>query len=181
MEITETEIPEVLLIEPQVFRDDRGSFLEVFSKRKLVNAGISEEFVQMNHSKSLQNVLRGIHYQIKQPQGKLVQVVSGSVFDVAVDLRRSSPTFGNYVGEVLSGENNRQLWIPPGFGHAFLVLSEIAHFVYLTTDFYAPEWERTILWDDQDIGIDWPITQRSDVILSEKDLQGRSLKDAELY
>ena len=155
MDIIKTKIPDVLILEPKVFGDDRGFFFESFNEHALLDrAGIKARFVQDNHSKSTKNVLRGLHYQIKQPQGKLVRVVVGEVFDVAVDLRRDSPNFGKWVGIHLSGENKRQFWVPPGFAHGFLVLSVAAEVLYKTTDYYAPEYERSVLWNDRDLGID---------------------------
>jgi len=155
--------------------------MEAYQKQKYFEAGIKEDFIQANHSGSKQNVLRGIHYQLKHPQGKLVRVIKGEVFDVAVDLRRSSPTFGKYFGANLSEENHRQLWVPPGFGHAFLVLSEWTEFLYMTTDIYAPEWERTIFWNDEDLGIDWPINKNAEVIVSDKDANGPAFQSADVY
>jgi len=158
VKIIPTSIPDVLVIEPKVFGDDRGFFFESFNLRLFrEKTGLNPTFVQDNHSRSSRNVLRGLHYQIRQPQGKLVRVVAGEVFDVAVDVRRSSPTFGKWAGTLISAENKRQLWIPPGFAHGFLVLSDSADFLYKTTDYYAPEHERSILWNDPDIGIDWPL------------------------
>jgi dTDP-4-dehydrorhamnose 3,5-epimerase len=171
MKVTPTAIPEVLLIEPRVFGDPRGFFFESFNQRAFQEAsGLNLEFVQDNHSRSSQGVLRGLHYQIEQPQGKLVRVVRGRVFDVAVDLRRSAPTFGRWVGMELSEDTHRQLWIPPGFAHGFMVLSESADFLYKTTDYYAPEHERCVAWDDPQLGIEWPdsVTPR----LSAKDATG---------
>ena len=180
MQVTATAIPEVLLIEPKVFGDERGFFFESFSQRVWQEkTGIQRMFVQDNHSRSCRGVLRGLHYQIRQPQGKLVRVVLGEVFDVAVDLRRSSPTFGRWVGEFLSAENKKQLWVPEGFGHGFLVLSEYADFLYRTTEYYAPEHERCIIWNDPDIGIDWPLAMAP--VLSGKDAQGLPFKQAEVY
>lgn len=180
MKITATAIPDVLLVEPTVFGDDRGFFYESYNEQKWRElTGLQTRFVQDNHSRSARNVLRGIHYQIRQPQGKLVRVVIGEVFDVAVDLRRSSPTFGQWVGERLSAENKKSLWVPEGFGHGFLVLSEVAEFLYRATDFYAPEHERCIAWDDSDIGIDWPLA--GDPLLSEKDKKGGKFAVAEYY
>lgn len=180
MKVTQTEIPDVLIIEPQVFGDERGFFFESYNEKAfLEKAGISERFVQDNHSRSAKNVLRGLHYQIEQTQGKLVRVVQGSVFDVAVDLRKSSKTFGQWVGVSLSAENKQQLWIPPGFAHGFVVLSEYADFLYKTTDFYAPQHERCILWNDPDIGISWQIP--AEPILSGKDKAGKLLRDAQVY
>ena len=180
MRITQTEIPEVLILEPQVFGDDRGFFLESFNKRQwLAATGLKRDFVQDNHSRSSKGVVRGIHYQLRQPQGKLVRVVRGEVFDVAVDLRRSSATFGHWVGVVLSEANRLQLWIPEGFGHGFMVLSASADFLYKATDYYAPEHERCIIWNDPQLGIAWPqgITPQ----LSAKDRAGVRLDEAEVY
>ena len=180
MNIKQTEIPEVFIIEPHIFGDERGFFLESYNKKSFIEkAGIAADFVQDNHSRSAQNVLRGLHYQIQQPQGKLVRVVVGKVFDVAVDIRKNSPTFGQWVSCILSAENKRQLWIPPGFAHGFLVLSEAAEFFYKTTDYYAPQHERTILWNDPDLAIDWPLT--TEPILSKKDQTGQQLRIAEVY
>lgn len=180
MNVIETKIPEVLVIEPAVFGDDRGFFYESFNQRNFKEkTGIDSEFVQDNHSRSVKGVLRGLHYQIKQAQGKLVRVVAGEVFDVAVDIRKSSPTFGAWVGELLSAENKRQLWIPPGFAHGFLVLSESAEFLYRTTDYWAPEHERCIIWNDPTLAIEWPIDYEPR--LSEKDAVGPLLDEAEVY
>jgi dTDP-4-dehydrorhamnose 3,5-epimerase len=180
MKIIQTEIPEVLIIEPQVFGDERGFFFESYNEKALLEkAGVSAHFVQDNHSRSAKNVLRGLHYQIQQSQGKLVRVVEGAVFDVAVDLRKSSQTFGQWVGVHLSAENKQQLWIPAGFAHGFVVVSDYAEFLYKTTDFYAPQHERSILWNDPDIGIDWQI--EGEPILSGKDKAGKLLQDAEVY
>jgi dTDP-4-dehydrorhamnose 3,5-epimerase len=180
MKVIQTEIPDVVIIEPQVFGDERGFFFESYNQKTLLEkAGITEYFVQDNHSRSAKNVLRGLHYQIQQPQGKLVRVVVGAVFDVSVDLRKSSKTFGQWVGVHLSAENKQQLWIPPGFAHGFLVLSEYAEFLYKTTDFYAPESERSILWNDPDLGIAWPLQEEP--ILSGKDKAGKLLRDAEVF
>ncbi len=181
MQVTRTALPEVLLIEPKVFGDDRGFFFESFNARAFREAtGVTLDFVQDNHSRSARDVLRGLHYQIRQPQGKLVRVVSGEVFDVAVDMRRSSPTFGGWVGVRLSAENKRMLWVPPGFAHGFLVLSASADFLYKTTDYYAPEHERCLAWNDAQVGIDWPLEGRSPV-LSAKDAQGLPLAQAECF
>ncbi|HEY8118824.1 MAG TPA: dTDP-4-dehydrorhamnose 3,5-epimerase [Methylophilaceae bacterium] len=181
MQAISTAIPEVLIFEPKVFGDSRGFFYESFNQRVFEQAaGVSPAFVQDNHSKSARNVLRGLHYQIQQPQGKLVRVTAGEVFDVAVDIRRSSPTFGRWVGVNLSADNKRQLWVPPGFAHGFLVLSDSAEFLYKTTDFYAPEHERCIRWDDPAIAIDWPL-QGQQPTLSSKDGQGLSLEQAQLF
>jgi len=180
MKIVPTSILEILIIEPRVFGDERGFFFESFNHRLFQEkTGLSLTFVQDNHSRSAKNVLRGLHYQIKQPQGKLVRVAVGEVFDVAVDVRKSSPTFGKWAGTILSAENKRQLWVPPGFAHGFLVLSESADFLYKATDYYAPEHERSIIWNDPDIGIDWPL--RGEPILAAKDRAGLSLKGAELF
>lgn len=180
MNIIPTELPEVLLLEPKVFGDDRGFFLESFNQKQWQQqTGLETNFVQDNHSRSARGVLRGIHYQIKQPQGKLVRVVAGEVFDVAVDLRRSSPNFGRWVGMVLSEENKRQLWVPPGFGHGFLVLSGSADFLYKATDYYAPEHERCIRWDDSELDISWPAGIEPK--LSAKDAEGVALAEAEVY
>lgn len=169
---TPTAIPDVIILEPKVFGDDRGFFFESFNARAFEQAtGLKREFVQDNHSKSARNVLRGLHYQIQNPQGKLVRVVQGEVFDVAVDIRKNSRTFGRWIGEILSAENKKQLWIPAGFAHGFLVLSETAEFLYKTTDYYAPEHERCIAWDDPKIGIRWPLTAAPK--LSGKDMQGK--------
>lgn len=180
MQVTATAIPEVLLIEPKVFGDERGFFFESFNQRVWQErTGIARNFVQDNHSRSCRGVLRGLHYQIRQSQGKLVRVVVGEVFDVAVDLRRGSPTFGRWVGEVLSAENKKQLWVPEGFGHGFLVLSDYAEFLYRTTEYYAPEHERCIVWNDPEIGIAWPLA--GPPILSAKDAQGLPFDRAEVY
>ncbi len=180
MEILSTGIPDVLIVDPTVYGDDRGFFFESFNQNIWQEkTGLKHTFVQHNHSRSSKGVLRGLHYQIRRSQGKLVRVICGEVYDVAVDLRRSSPTFGQWVGDHLSGENKRQFWIPEGFGHGFVVLSEFAEFLYITTDFYAPEHERCIIWNDPDVAISWPID--FDPILSSKDEQGSLFKDAELY
>lgn len=173
-------IPDVILFEPDVFGDDRGFFFESFNQRKFDSfVGREVNFVQDNHSRSVKNVLRGLHYQINQAQGKLVRVVVGEVFDVAVDIRKSSPTFGQWVGEVLSADNKKQLWIPEGFAHGFLVLSEYAEFLYKTTNYYAPEYECCIIWDDAQIGIQWPIA--GPPLLSVKDKKGTSLAKAKVF
>ncbi|MFN0314083.1 MAG: dTDP-4-dehydrorhamnose 3,5-epimerase [Burkholderiales bacterium] len=180
MNVLPTALPEVLLIEPKVFGDDRGFFFESFNQRRWWElTGHIEQFVQDNHSRSAKNVLRGLHYQIKQPQGKLVRCVAGTVFDVAVDIRRSSPNFGRWVGFELSHENKRVAWIPKGFAHGFVVLSEYAEFLYKTTDYWAPQHERTICWDDPAIGIQWPIT--GSPVLSKKDSEGVNLGQAEVF
>jgi dTDP-4-dehydrorhamnose 3,5-epimerase len=181
MKVTSTRIPEVLLIEPRVFGDDRGFFYESFNALDFAKAtGLNLHFVQDNHSKSAHGVLRGLHYQIEQPQGKLVRVVAGEVFDVAVDLRRSSPTFGQWVGVHLSESNKAQLWVPSGFAHGFVVLSESAEFLYKTTDYYAPEHEQCIVWNDRDIGIDWP-QLTTEPKLSGKDAAGKAFSQAFTY
>ncbi len=180
MKAIATTLPEVLVIEPQVFGDARGFFFESFNQRKFTEiTGVAASFVQDNHSLSGRNVLRGLHYQIRQPQGKLVRVIAGEVFDVAVDLRRTSPTFGRWAGELLSGANKRQLWIPPGFAHGFVVLSETAEFLYKTTDYWAPQYERCLRWDDARVAIDWPLADTP--ILADKDARGLSFDEAEKY
>ena len=181
MEFVSTELPEVILVKPKMFKDDRGFFFEVFRKDKFDEAGINMEFVQDNHSGSQKGVLRGLHYQIQQAQGKLVRVVSGEIFDVAVDVRRSSPNFGKWTGEILSSENAHQLWVPPGFAHGFYVLSDWAEVTYKTTDYYAPQWDRTILWNDPEIGIEWPIAAGDIPSISQKDENGKPLKEADLF
>ncbi len=179
MKVTSTAIPDVVIIEPKVFGDARGFFFESFNQQAFNQAtGLAVQFVQDNHSRSAKDVLRGLHYQIKQPQGKLVRVVAGEVFDVVVDIRRNSPTFGKWIGEILSAENKKQLWIPPNLAHGFLVLSESAEFLYKTTDYYAPEFEKCIAWNDPDLAIEWPI--KASPTMSAKDLSGRSLSAAEL-
>ena len=181
MKATRLAIPEVVLIEPKVFGDARGFFLESFNQKAFDEAtGTNHQFVQDNHSRSSKGVLRGLHYQIQQPQGKLVRVVRGAVFDVAVDIRKSSPTFGQWVAEELSEDNHRQLWVPPGFAHGFMVLSETAEFLYKTTDYYAPHYERCIAWNDPVIGIEWPHLAQAPV-LSAKDQQGVQLGDADVF
>jgi len=176
-----TELSGVIMVQPRVFEDARGFFLESYQREKFHVAGISAEFVQDNHSASMKGVLRGLHYQIRQPQGKLVRVVFGEVFDVAVDLRRHSPSFGKWVGVTLSAEKKNQLWIPPGFAHGFFVTSEKAEILYKATDYYAPEWERSLLWDDPVLGIEWPIANGESPILSPKDAKGALLSAAEIY
>ena len=177
MKATRLAIPDVVLIEPKVFGDARGFFFESFNQKAFIEAtGTNHQFVQDNHSRSAKGVLRGLHYQIQQPQGKLVRVVRGAVFDVAVDIRKSSPTFGRWVGAELSEDNQHQLWVPPGFAHGFLVLSDLADFLYKTTDYYAPQYERSILWNDSDLNIDWPI---GEPILSNKDRQGLKFNSAD--
>jgi dTDP-4-dehydrorhamnose 3,5-epimerase len=180
MKVISTKIPEVIIIEPQVFGDDRGFFLESYNEKTFAQkTGINAKFVQDNHSRSAKNVLRGLHYQIQQPQGKLVRVVIGEVFDVAVDIRKNSPTFGEWVSCLLSAENKRLFWVPPGFAHGFLVLSETADFLYKTTDYYAPEYERAILWNDPTLNIDWPL--QTTPILSAKDQAAQPLQTAEVF
>ena len=180
MKVTPTAIPEVLILEPQVFGDDRGFFFESFNARKFEQlTGVAVNFVQDNHSKSARDVLRGLHYQIRQPQGKLVRVASGSIYDVVVDLRKSSPFFGRWVGVELSADNRRQLWVPPGFAHGFVVTSDSAECLYKTTDYWAPEYERSLLWNDPALGIDWPLTGAP--MLSGKDSAGLLLADAESF
>ena len=181
MKATRLAIPEVVLIEPKVFGDARGFFFESFNQKAFNEAtGTNHQFVQDNHSRSAKGVLRGLHYQIQQPQGKLVRVVRGAVLDVAVDIRKSSPTFGQWVAEELSEDNHRQLWVPPGFAHGFVVLSEMAEFLYKTTDYYAPAFERCIAWDDPTLAIDWKLSGRQP-LLSAKDAQGLPLATAELF
>jgi dTDP-4-dehydrorhamnose 3,5-epimerase len=180
MNVVPTEIPEVLIIDPKVFEDDRGFFFESFNRRAFAEkTGVEADFVQDNHSRSSQNVLRGLHYQIQQPQGKLVRVVAGAVFDVAVDIRKSAPTFGKWVGCLLSAENKRLLWVPVGFAHGFLVVSQTAEVLYKTTDYYAPAHERCILWNDPDLAINWELTATP--VLSAKDQAGQPFKAAELF
>jgi dTDP-4-dehydrorhamnose 3,5-epimerase len=179
--VVATALPEVLILEPKVFGDSRGFFYESFNQEAFERAtGTACRFVQDNHSRSCRAVLRGLHYQIRQPQGKLVRVVQGAVFDVAVDIRRSSARFGQWVGVELSQDNHRQLWVPPGFAHGFLVLSESAEFLYKTTDYYAPAHERCIAWNDPQIGIEWPLRD-GEPVLSAKDQQGQTLRSAEVF
>ena len=180
MKVVPTAIPDLLILEPRVFGDDRGFFLESFNARRFAElTGVNTTFVQDNHSRSTRGVLRGLHYQLRQPQGKLVRVVAGEVWDIAVDLRRRSPTFGRWEGALLSAENKRQLWVPEGFAHGFVVLSESADFLYKTTDYYAPEHERCIAWNDPDLAIDWRYP--GDPVLSEKDRAGVAFQHAELF
>lgn len=180
MQVTPTAIPEVLILEPKVFGDDRGFFFESYNQTVFREAtGLNVDFVQDNHSKSAKGVLRGLHYQIEHSQGKLVRVVQGAVFDVVVDIRRNSPTFGKHVGVELSAENKRQFWVPPGFAHGFLVLTETAEFLYKTTDFYYPQHERCLSWDDPALAIDWPLD--SAPVLSAKDRQGQRLAEAAVF
>ena len=180
MEVIQTKIPDVLIIEPKVFGDERGFFLESFNAKVFKDkTGMTADFVQDNHSRSAQNVLRGLHYQIQNTQGKLVRVTAGTVYDVAVDIRKSSATFGEWTGCILDGINHRQLWVPPGFAHGFVVLSETADFLYKTTDYYAPKYERSILWNDPALNIDWKLT--GEPVLSEKDKAGVPLEKAEVF
>lgn len=181
MEFSATHIPDVVVIDPVVYEDSRGFFMDTWQQKKYADAGIDANFVQDSHSRSSYGALRGLHYQVSQAQGKLIRVIQGEVFDVAVDVRKSSPTYGQWVGEVLSAGNRKLLWIPPGFAHGFLVLSEFADFEYRLTDFYAPEHERTIRWDDPDLAIDWPLADGQKPLLSEKDQEGVFLNDAEVY
>lgn len=179
MNFLKSELPDVFIIQPLVFEDERGFFLESYQKERFAAAGIPFEFVQDNHSLSHRGVLRGLHYQVRQAQGKLVRVISGEVFDVAVDIRRSSPTFGRWTSAILSAANKTMLWIPPGFAHGFCVLSEQAEVLYKATDYYAPQWERTILWNDPSLGIRWP--EGAAPVVSAKDAAGLPLAQAELY
>ncbi|MDD5058973.1 MAG: dTDP-4-dehydrorhamnose 3,5-epimerase [Sideroxydans sp.] len=181
MQIIATAIPDLLIIEPKVFGDDRGFFYESFNQRRFTElTGVTDTFVQDNHSKSARRVLRGLHYQIRQPQGKLVRVTTGEVWDIAVDIRKSSSTFGQWVGLTLSAENKRMLWIPQGFAHGFLVRSESAEFLYKTTDYWAPEHERCIAWNDAELAIDWQLGKATP-LLSAKDAAGKPLREAELF
>ena len=179
MKVQSTQIPGVLIVEPAIFCDDRGFFLESYNEREMRNIGIDAHFVQDNHSRSQCNVLRGLHYQINQPQGKLGRVVSGKVYDVAVDVRRDSPAFGKWVGVELSAENKRMFWMPPGLAHGFVVLSDSADFLYKATEYYAPQFERTILWNDPDLAIEWPLTGQP--ILSAKDAAAKTFREAEVF
>jgi dTDP-4-dehydrorhamnose 3,5-epimerase len=181
LNVARLAIPDVLLIEPRVFEDDRGYFFEVWHRAKYADAGLDVSFVQDNQSRSRIGTLRGLHYQVVKPQGKLVRALSGEIFDVAVDIRRSSPTFGKWVGATLSADNKAQLYVPPGFAHGFLVLSDAAEIEYKCTDFYAPQHERTIAWNDPDIGIEWPLGPGTEPILSGKDSEGTSLRDSEVF
>jgi dTDP-4-dehydrorhamnose 3,5-epimerase len=181
MQFSPTSIPDVIIVEPRVFGDQRGFFMETYQAERFAAAGIPDTYVQDNHSGSRQGALRGLHYQIRQPQGKLIRVIAGEVFDVAVDIRLSSPTFGQWEGIRLSADNKLQLWIPPGFAHGFLVISEWAEVMYKATDYYAPEWERALLWNDPDIGIKWPLGDDQLPVLSERDIQGKRLHEADLY
>lgn len=179
MQVIATRLPDVVLLEPKVFGDARGFFMESWNRQTFADLGFNLDFVQDNHSRSARGVLRGLHYQLNQPQGKLVRVTSGAVFDVAVDLRRGSPHFGKWTGHELSAENQHMLWVPPGFGHGFLVLSESADFLYKTTAYYAPQWDRGIRWDDPEIGVQWPLELAPK--LSAKDQVLPLLRDAETY
>lgn len=183
MKATPTAIPEVVLLEPKVFGDERGFFLEAYSERTFQQLGLPTRFVQDNHSKSLRSVLRGLHYQVGLPQGKLIRVLQGEIYDVAVDLRRSSPTFGQYVGEILNDRDRRMLWIPPGFAHGFLVLSDTAEVAYKASELYDPQGDRSILWNDPEIGINWPLhlIEPAGPILSAKDAAGKHLSEAETF
>ena len=181
MQCTPTAIPDVVLVEPRVFKDDRGFFLETYQAQEYARAGIPGPMVQDNHSGSRGGVLRGLHYQVRHPQGKLVRVLAGAVFDVAVDLRRSSPTFGKWVGVVLSAENRRQLWVPAGFAHGFYVTGEWAEVTYKVTDFWHPEHERTLLWNDPEVGVRWPLAGGAPPLLSPKDAAGLPLSRAEVF
>lgn len=179
MNIIPTEIPDVLVLEPKVFGDERGFFYESYNRRVMTEAGIADDFVQDNHSRSARGVLRGLHYQIQNTQGKLVRVISGSVYDVAVDLRKSSPTFGQWVGMELSAENKRMAWIPKGFAHGFIVTSDTAEFLYKTTDYWAPQFERSLLWNDPVLGIAWPL--QGEPTLAAKDATGLPLAQCEVF
>lgn len=181
MNILPTDIPDIWIIEPQVFSDPRGFFMETYHLKKLQALGLDAVFVQDNHSGSMQGTLRGLHYQIRHTQGKLVRVIRGEVYDVAVDLRRHSPTFGRWVGASLSADNRRMMWVPPGFAHGFYTVSAWAELLYKVTDFYAPEWDRTLIWNDPAVGIDWPLVGGQPPILSAKDQLGKQLIDAETF
>jgi dTDP-4-dehydrorhamnose 3,5-epimerase len=181
MKFIPTQIPDVIIIQPRIFEDERGFFLESYQKERFFAAGIEADFVQDNHSASTKGVLRGLHYQIRQPQGKLVRVVAGEILDVAVDLRRHSPTFRSWVGVTLSAERKNQLWIPPGFAHGFYVTTERAEILYKATDYYAPQWERSLMWNDPALGIEWQLINGESPTLSEKDGKGLLLTDAETY
>ena len=179
--ITQTPLSGVLLCEPKVFGDDRGFFMETYQQHDFSAAGIDHTFVQDNHSRSVKHTLRGLHYQIRQPQGKLVRAVVGEIFDVAVDIRKSSPQFGQWFGALLSAENKKQLWVPPGFAHGFLTLSDVAEVLYKATDYYAPQHERAIIWNDAEIGVAWPLVSDAIPLLSGKDALGVTLSQAEVY
>jgi dTDP-4-dehydrorhamnose 3,5-epimerase len=180
MKFIQTKLPDVLLIEPHIHSDKRGFFIETYQRQRFSDAGIPMQFVQNNHAGSNQGVLRGLHYQIKQSQGKLVYVISGEVFDVVVDLRHNSKTFGSWIGTFLTAENRLQKWVPPGFAHGYYVLSKWAEIIYCTTQLYTPEWERVLIWNDPDLNINWPLINNEPPILSPKDLNGLSIKQAEL-
>lgn len=181
MKFIPTKIPDIIIIEPTVFGDERGYFMETWTQAKFAEGGINAQFVQDNHSKSQQGVLRGLHYQLQLAQGKLVRVLNGEVFDVAVDMRKSSPSYGQWIGEILSEENRKMMWVPPGFAHGFYVLSEQAEFVYKCTDYYAPQYERSVMWNDPNIGIEWPLLPGKTPQLSPKDQDGKRFRDAESY
>lgn len=181
MEFIKTNIPDVVILKPKVYNDERGFFIETFRANQFAKECSGLHFVQDNHSGSKEGILRGLHYQIQHPQGKLIRVVSGEIYDAAVDLRRSSPTFGKYVGILLSAQNRLQLWVPPGFAHGFLVMSEWAEVFYKATDYYAPQFERTLAWNDPQIGIEWPLIEAQAPVLSEKDQAGKPLEQAECY
>ena len=181
MKFTPTNISDVVLIEPRVFGDSRGFFMETYQTKLFAEAGIQANFVQDNHSGSPKGILRGLHYQIRQTQGKLVRVVAGEVYDVVVDLRCKSPTFGNWVGVILSAENKHQLWVPPGFAHGFYVLSNWAEFMYKVTDYYSPQWDRTLLWNDPQLAIAWPLIGGQPPLLSAKDASGKLFQETELF
>ena len=181
MKFSPTSIPDMLLIEPKIHNDARGFFMETYRAQPFTEIGIPCGFVQENHSGSQRGTLRGMHYQIRQTQGKLVRVVVGEIFDVAVDIRRSSPTFSKWVGIHISAQNKMQLWIPPGLAHGFYVLSDWAEVIYKTTDYYAPQWEHTLFWNDPEIGIEWPLLSGQEPVISEKDIQGKRFNEAELF
>ena len=181
MKFIKTSIPEVIVVEPQVFGDHRGFFLETWEKNKFKESGIDSDFVQDNHSKSSQGTLRGLHYQIQHPQGKLIRVIQGEIYDVAVDIRKNSSTFGQWSGEYLTAENKKILWIPPGFAHGFYVITTTAEVCYKCTDYYFPQHERSILWNDPELAIDWPLINNEQPTLSRKDREGVLLKDAEIF
>ena len=180
MRVVATDIPEVLVFEPTVHGDERGFFVETWRHSEFEKLGLDATFVQVNQSKSSQGTLRGLHYQVVNPQGKLVRAIEGEIFDVAVDIRQSSPTFGQWVGEILSADNHRQLWVPPGFAHGFYVLSSTAQIVYKCTQYYAPEGDRSLSWNDSELGIEWPVLD-TQPLLSEKDEKAPTLRDAELF
>jgi dTDP-4-dehydrorhamnose 3,5-epimerase len=181
MKFIPTDIPDVMVVEPKVFGDERGFFMETWRRSEFAEAGIEAEFVQDNHSRSVKGVLRGLHYQIKQAQGKLVRSIRGDIFDVVVDLRKSSPYFGRWVGVELTEDNKKQLWVPPGFAHGYLVTSDSADVLYRVTEYWAPEYERTLAWDDPEVGVQWPLDPGAAPVLSDKDKIGKSLKEAEVY